>query len=548
MNSSTKRDSFELADYLGVLRRRWWIVAALTLVGLLAAELAVKLIPKSYTATASVYVNQLSTDSGRPLHGAGGPVNLDNEAQIVRSQAVAGLVAKRLRPSPSFRQLTSRVEITVPPNTTVLDIACTAPTANGAAACANAVTTAYLAVRLSNAESVLKAALTALQSKADSITQTLGTLSVQLHRHGSSRATKFTRRVEAGAASNELSAVRSQVSALTAELTTLQAPNTLLAGHVINVAVPPTSPSSPKKWLLLPSGLLGGLIVGLLVAFFVDWRRGRLHGASDVERFVDLPVLLNLRREQLGTQSELALGESPAALPFAELAQYMVGAQVDGRLVLLVAGASPDAGVSLVAANLAAALSDAQPDVLLVCAGSGSSMARSVLGAEDHQGLADVLAGQATIHDVVQPVAGVADLRVIGPGTNGGPTLGQRNHDARRSQMAQLRSQARYVIIETPLRSGSSDAFTLTELADAAIVVIETSSTTRSDVKAWLRSLEHLRVPVIGAALTPHLTGAMPPRSRLARIVRRRGAKPEQAGAVVMQAQAAGSPEQRGAP
>ena len=101
MNGATRRDSLELADYLSVLRRRWWIVAVLSLVGLLVAGVAVKLTPKSYTATASVFVNELSTDSGRPLHGAGGPVNFDNEAQIVRSQAVAGLAAKRLRPSPS---------------------------------------------------------------------------------------------------------------------------------------------------------------------------------------------------------------------------------------------------------------------------------------------------------------------------------------------------------------------------------------------------------------------------------------------------------------
>ena len=394
----------------------------------------------------------------------------------------------------------------------------------------------------------MNAALTALQSKADSITRTLGTLDAQLRRHGSSRATKFTRKLDVTAATNELSAMRAQMNALTTELTTLQAPNALLAGHVINAAVPPTSPSSPKASLLLPSGLLGGLVVGLLAAFFLDWRGERLHDASGVERFLELPVLLNLRREQLGTHGELSSGESPPAWPFAELAQYMAGAQVDGRLALLVAGASPEAGISFVAANLAAALSDAQRDVLLVCAASGSSMTRQLLGVEDRRGLAELLAGSATINEVAQHVAGVAGLRVIGPGTNAGRTLAQHNHDARRRLMSDLRSQARYVIVETPLTSGSSDAFTLTELADAAIIVIETSSTTRNDARGWSRRLERLRVPVIGAAVIPHLAGAMPPRSRLARIIRPRAGEPERAGAVVMQAQATGAPEQQGAP
>src|ERR1700684_3619266 len=56
MNISQRPDSFEPGDYLEVLRRRWWIVLVLAVVGLLLAAAYVKEAPKIYTATATVSV------------------------------------------------------------------------------------------------------------------------------------------------------------------------------------------------------------------------------------------------------------------------------------------------------------------------------------------------------------------------------------------------------------------------------------------------------------------------------------------------------------
>ncbi len=50
MNMSQRPDSFEPGDYLEVLRRRWWIVLVLAVLGLLAAGAYVAAAPKVYTA------------------------------------------------------------------------------------------------------------------------------------------------------------------------------------------------------------------------------------------------------------------------------------------------------------------------------------------------------------------------------------------------------------------------------------------------------------------------------------------------------------------
>ena len=63
---------------------------------------------------------------------------MDSEAQLVQAPAVTQLAAKGLRPSTTAKKLSSEISVTVPANTTVLDIACESSTASRAAACANA--------------------------------------------------------------------------------------------------------------------------------------------------------------------------------------------------------------------------------------------------------------------------------------------------------------------------------------------------------------------------------------------------------------------------
>src|SRR6516165_1194113 len=50
MNSVQRPDSFEMADYMGVLRRRWWIIVVGACVGLAGAFAYVTVAPKTYTA------------------------------------------------------------------------------------------------------------------------------------------------------------------------------------------------------------------------------------------------------------------------------------------------------------------------------------------------------------------------------------------------------------------------------------------------------------------------------------------------------------------
>src|SRR5699024_9803261 len=90
--------SFELAEYGALLRRRWRLVVAGLLAGLVLVGGYVLLLPMTYTSTASVLVTPTGVQDPTPLANGSSraEVNLDTEAQIAQSIVVADKARKRL--------------------------------------------------------------------------------------------------------------------------------------------------------------------------------------------------------------------------------------------------------------------------------------------------------------------------------------------------------------------------------------------------------------------------------------------------------------------
>ena len=87
----------DVSHYLGVFRRHWWIALIATGAGLGAGVALTKALPKTYESSASVLVQALDQDTNAQGGRTKGAVNLDTEAQLVRSGAVATGAAKLLR-------------------------------------------------------------------------------------------------------------------------------------------------------------------------------------------------------------------------------------------------------------------------------------------------------------------------------------------------------------------------------------------------------------------------------------------------------------------
>jgi len=500
MSSSQQPSAFESADYAGVLRRRWPIVLVVTVICLLGAVAYVLIAPKSYTASATVFVSPTGADLSSAGQASSGKsssslVNLQTEAALVTSGTVTTIAQHRLHSSLTPYQLRKQVSVTVPTNSQVLNISCSASTAAGSAACAQAFALAYLQNRNATAASSLSSRIHLLQGKITALQKTVTTLDTRINGLPSNSPARISDQATATSDTSQVQALTQQLASLTTDSTNTS------GGHIVTAATPPGKPSSPDKTIALPAGLIAGLLLGLIAAFVWDRRDTRLHSAQDVERLLGLPVLLSM--PPLGREVSLASPRSRTGRAFTELAHTLTASLGEGSHVVLVTGAMPGPAASLVAANLAAALARTQSEAVLVCADLRDSIAPQLFGLAGGHGLAEVVAGQATVGEVAHGPADVPGLWVIPPGADLSLVEYHLQHDTAKALTTQLRHDARYVIIEAQATQDGADTFALADFADTALLTIEANKTRRAQVSDATRRLHRMRIPLLGAALLP---------------------------------------------
>ncbi|HEY1644167.1 MAG TPA: Wzz/FepE/Etk N-terminal domain-containing protein [Streptosporangiaceae bacterium] len=500
MSVSQRPESFELSDYLGVLRRRWKILVIVTVVGIVGSLGYLYAAPKVYTASAEVSVTPTGSASSQQS-GAGvkaaSPVNMDNEAQLVQSQTVATAAARLLDSPLTPEALSRQVTVNVPANSQILQVSCDSSTASGSAQCANAFAQAYLANRQATAAAAVASQLKSLQRQIDTVTKKAAALTAKIASLPPNSQQRAIDQALYSSDSSQLRALSNQAAALTG------AGANSSGGSIIGNASPPGQPSSPKRLLILPSGVVVGVLVALLLALFLDRRDERLHGPDDAERAIDAPVLLNLAQRKTVVPFGLLSSRSRAGHGMTELARGLAASLGSGHHVIFVTSASRGAAAAVTSTNLAAALARSYSDTILVTPNLHGSLVPQILGLDDGAGLVELLSGTVSLDQVARRPADIPRLRVVTPGRESTLSTTDFQFDAVSKLVSRLREESRYVIIEAEGGEGSTDAFAFAEFADAAVVVIEASRTVKSDAIACARRLDQVHTVLLGSVLMP---------------------------------------------
>jgi Mrp family chromosome partitioning ATPase/capsular polysaccharide biosynthesis protein len=512
--------SYDVSDYLGMLRRHWWIVLAFVLAGTVGATMGARTQVKVYESTASVLVAPLASQDANATGGrTTGSINLDTEAQLVTSTDVATAAGKALKVSTPPSTLAGDVKVSVPPNTTVLDITYSAHTPAQAQAGAHAFATAYLGARAAAAQAAIDAELASLTAKITQYQTTLTALSGRL-------ATMPANDPNRASVSAQINTLTSQINALTTQQNALTT-TAVNPGRIISDAPLPSSPARPNVPLFAASGALLGLLLGLLVAALRQRTDRRVRRGADLVRRAEVPVL-----GQLPPRTQLRLDDvfppfGAAGRMFNRLRNEALASLRPGAQVIVVTGASRGAASTLVAANLAASLGRSGSEVVLICAHLPESLldtapATRLLGVRATPGLSDVLAGKVTLDEAVQRAPRNPWLRVL---TTGGTASagGLLQSPAVRETLDRLRAEAEYVVIEAPSTSASADAQSLASLADAAILAVELRRTSHAEVVDAAAQMRRVGTQVLGAVIMPRVLAeaeAGPSRGAAARQVR----------------------------
>lgn len=480
-----------LSDYGAMVRRHALIVIACACLGLLAGFAYLGLTPKVFTSTAAVLVNPITVNP----QGGTGEVNIDTEAQLIKSGAVASAAQTALHTSTSPDDLIKQVDVTSPTNTDILNISFSASTRQDARAGANAFAEAYLANRMSTARSSIDAALTSLQKESRQAQTELKDATNSASQLPADSPGRAYAQAQQTYLSNVLNTLQNKIITLTTADTT--------PGHIIQAPQLPASASAPVRSVVLASALGLGLLLGLLLAFVRERRDPRIHTVSDIERGVGIPVLAFLPRpSRRAARDAVASPHSALGQAYLRLRNSLVPltqADADGNVVMVT---SASIGTrTAVGANLAVTIARTGAGVALLCADLHSSRTADALDLAAAPGLADVLAGTQSVQSVVQKYGVLPDLAVITPGDPSGAGEDLVHTPVMADIVAQVRRLSEVTLIEAPSTSAGAEAQSLAMLADGALLVVEVHRTSHDEVADALRQCERTGTKVLGVAL-----------------------------------------------
>jgi capsular polysaccharide biosynthesis protein/MinD-like ATPase involved in chromosome partitioning or flagellar assembly len=500
---ATRPVSADLSHYLGMLRRHWWVLLLMTAIGIGAAVAVTRTMPKVYESATSVLVQSVDQDTNAVGGRTKTAINLDTEAKLVDSGAVAARAAELLRSTVPPTELARDVSVEVPANTTVLVITFAAATPEAAQAGSHAFAESYLRNREETARLGLNRQISLLNGKVKQLTLSLTDINNRLARSQQGSAQRSNLESQRSNAQNQLNSITGKLNVLTTA--------TINAGNIISDARLPEEPVSPNTNLNLATGAMVGLLLGLLLAFARDRLDRRIRTAADVRQRGRIPVLAALDERTTPRFDDVLQPYGPGGRVFNRLRNEVLASLGRNDQIIVVTGATRGSATTLVAANLATALARTGSDVVLIGAHLPDSVVDAaplarMLGVSAMPGLSDLLAGRIGLKAAMQQTPRIPSLRVIttgGAATAAGLMQSQRLRDT----LEALRRQTGYIVIEAPSTSSSADAQSLASLADAAILAVELRRARRPALLDAAEQLRRVGTPLLGAVVLPRLAG-----------------------------------------
>ena len=246
---------------------------------------------------------------------------------------------------------------------------------------------------------------------------------------------------------------------------------TITPAKIWEKAEPANVPSKPdvKMWMAL--AIVVGAIVGIGLAFFIEYLDTSVKTMDDVEKFLGVAVLAVVPKRVglLFNDGE----ETPDAEAFRILRTNMEFNRKDtsANAITIISG-GPGEGKSTTLFNLAYTCARGGYNVLLVDADIRRPSQHRNFEVENDRGLTDYLVGSSRFEDYVRP-SKVKNLSFLPSGMIPSDSIGILNSQRMSDLIFRAKSQYDLVFVDSPPILGVSDGSIITSEVDCTIMVIE---------------------------------------------------------------------------
>jgi len=264
-------------------------------------------------------------------------------------------------------------------------------------------------------------------------------------------------------------------------------------------AEPGLSPEKPKIQYYMLIAALFGLVVGVGLAFFIEYLDTSVKTLEDIERYLSLPVLAVIPKDITTLIKQKR--DSADAEAYRILKANIEFNQTDreANSFTLVSG-GPGEGKSTTLNNLAYTFARGGSNVLVVDADLRRPSQQRFFDVENNMGLADYLQGKATIDEITKTTR-LDNLSFIPSGKLPQDDAGILN-SARMTELIQkLKQQYDVVFFDSPPILGVSDASLLVSEVDNTIMIVQHRRFPRGMLQRVKQAVTHVGGNLIGVVL-----------------------------------------------
>jgi len=277
--------------------------------------------------------------------------------------------------------------------------------------------------------------------------------------------------------------------------------------HLVDEAIRPFAPIKPKTTLTVLLGVVGGLAVGLGLAFFANFLDDSIKSQDDIETYLKLPFLGYIQNIKTNSVVERDLQahlqpRSNSSEAFRTVrAAIALGRNADKLRVTAVTSTIPSEGKSLVTSNLAIVTAQTGFKTLLVDCDLRRPSVHKAFQLQSPIGLAAYLSEKVNTLDEIVHTSEIPNLDVICCGA----TPSNPSELVASPRMSQFLKEVslRYdrVYLDCPPVSAVSDPLVVAASAHGVVFVTKFNKIRREHAQKTVRRIQDAGVNLVGVVL-----------------------------------------------
>ena len=283
----------------------------------------------------------------------------------------------------------------------------------------------------------------------------------------------------------------------------------------------PKSPIGPPRFRNMFIAFLLSLVVGIGLAFLLDFLDDTVKSVEDVDRYIHLPALALIpagrdRGRLIGiggappgqapTETTALAMVSDARSPIAESYRHLrtsllLSSAGQPPKTILVTSSQPSEGKTTTAINTAFMLAQTGAEVLIIDCDLRRPRLHAHFGAPNTRGLTNWLSGETDVDSLLQTYALQSNLKFLTSGPvppNPAELLGS---DEMRRLLGVLTERFAHVVIDSPPAISFTDASILSTMVDGVVLVVHGGRSSRAVVRRAKQQLLDVGAHIFGVVL-----------------------------------------------